>query len=220
MRRTARLLALLSLAAYAWYLGVRPVYWAPWGGVHDATPLDLNAEPIQAPLTADDPPSIVVRHRGAAAVLTPRQRYDIAGHVVLSDLYFTDALAPVAPVDLSLVWGPLANPAVTRTFSFHHFSRFGSFQWHGSPGVDIATVQSHFSNNHLIPATGRIKQALTSVDPGDNVFLSGYLVDITMSAKLGGAGFQAHTSLLRTDTGAGACEIFYVQKVRINDTWY
>jgi hypothetical protein len=220
-RSAASLLVLVAVAAHFWSLGYRPFHLAPFGGRHDAAPINLDAEPIQSALLPGDPESIVVKHGGAVAIVEPKQRYEIAGRVVLTDLYYTDGMSIVSPVDLSLIWGKLAtDPKALKGISFQHYLRFGAFQWSGATGVDAAMFKSHFSNNHLIPSTDRIKQALTSVDAGDRVVLSGYLVNVTASPKAGGAAFYAESSLTRDDTGAGACEIMYVTRVRIKDAWY
>jgi hypothetical protein len=47
---------------------------------------------------------------------------------------------------------------------------------------------------------------LKKLRPGQIVTARGYLVDVR-----GPGGFTWNTSLSRTDTGAGACELFWVE---------
>jgi hypothetical protein len=63
---------------------------------------------------------------------------------------------------------------------------------------------------HLIPATGRIESRLKRLRPGQRVGISGYLVDVT-----GPGRFVWRTSLSRSDSGAGACEIVYVETLDV-----
>jgi hypothetical protein len=220
-RAVGALLLAAAVAGHFWSLGYRPVHLPPFGGRADPTPIALGREPEQTDLAPEDPRSIVVKRRGAVAIVEPQRRYQIAGAVVLADLYYTDDLAVVSPVDLSLVWGPPAtDPARIAGVEFRHFLRFGAYQWRGDTTVDADLLRTHFSNNHLIPATDRIRQALTSIDVGDRVVLSGYLANVTVAPHAGGGAFEGTTSLTRDDTGAGACEIVYVTGVRINSTRY
>jgi hypothetical protein len=59
---------------------------------------------------------------------------------------------------------------------------------------------------HVIPADKDVESRLKKLRPGQIVTAKGYLVDVR-----GPAGFAWNTSLSRTDTGDGACEIFWVE---------
>jgi hypothetical protein len=63
---------------------------------------------------------------------------------------------------------------------------------------------------HLIPSTSRVRDRLEDVRPGNVVRLRGYLVSVS-----GPNGYTWRSSLTRTDTGAGACELFYVESVEM-----
>jgi hypothetical protein len=58
----------------------------------------------------------------------------------------------------------------------------------------------------MIPATTDLEGRLKKLRPGQIVTASGYLVDVR-----GPGGFAWNTSLSRTDTGNGACELFWVE---------
>jgi hypothetical protein len=59
---------------------------------------------------------------------------------------------------------------------------------------------------HVIPADKDVESRLKKLRPGQIVTAHGYLVDVR-----GPDGFAWNTSLSRTDTGDGACEIFWVE---------
>jgi hypothetical protein len=61
---------------------------------------------------------------------------------------------------------------------------------------------------HLIPATPAVEKRLKSLRPGQVVALKGYLVEVT-----GDGGFTWRSSLTREDTGAGACELIWVEEL-------
>lgn len=76
--------------------------------------------------------------------------------------------------------------------------------------IGLATALLGSANMHLIPATGRIRQQLEKARPGNIVRLQGSLVGVT-----GPQGYTWNSSLTRSDTGAGACELFYVESVEL-----
>ena len=62
------------------------------------------------------------------------------------------------------------------------------------------------SNNHVLIDDELIKTKLMSSEPGDQIWLKGYLAEYSNPAN----GFHRSTSTNRTDTGNGACETIYV----------
>ena len=124
----------------------------------------------------------------------------------------------LSPVDFGLAWG---NVAATNTEIDYHWSQSGRWiHWEIDTAADLAkaggvsTVNSHCSNNHIIPATSTVESEVKKVRRGDHVKLEGYLVDV-YAEKSNGTWFAWNSSTSRTDTGDGACEVFYVTKAEI-----
>jgi hypothetical protein len=69
-------------------------------------------------------------------------------------------------------------------------------------------MNCHSSNNHLVAANSSIAGVISDLYPGEIVTMKGYLVNISKPN-----GFYWNTSLSRTDTGKGACEVFYVEGI-------
>ena len=67
-------------------------------------------------------------------------------------------------------------------------------------------IISHSANMHMIPANEKVKQVLLGVRPGELVSFGGYLVRVEKPG-----GWTWKTSLTRTDSGAGACEVVWVE---------
>jgi hypothetical protein len=65
------------------------------------------------------------------------------------------------------------------------------------------------SNMHMIPADDGIMDGLIGLRPGEVIELAGYLVGIQE-----GGQWTWVSSLSRTDTGDGACEVVWVSRLR------
>ena len=83
---------------------------------------------------------------------------------------------------------------------------------------DTSYVIAHSANNHIIPANENIHRAVKMIKKKMRLFLEGYLVNLKGTYK--GREVSWNTSLSRTDTGNGSCELFYVSKVRIDTKIY
>jgi len=139
---------------------------------------------------------------------TQRARYDITARVLRREIYRVDGGAALAPVDLAVGWGPLSDSRVVDQLEFSQMGRF--FYWQPrNPAtfpLDPATLIAHGAQMHLIPATKDIDRRIRRLRPGQIATIGGFLVDVS-----GPGGFTWHTSLTRTDTGDGACEIVWVE---------
>ena len=119
--------------------------------------------------------------------------------------------------DISSIKGYAEALASDERYDLHwdHGNRF--LELSCDAGVESALggrayVDSHISNNHVIPADMNICWQLRSIHPGAHVRLKGYLVYVEgISTK--GDVFYWYSSLKRDDTGKGACEVMYVTSV-------
>ena len=73
------------------------------------------------------------------------------------------------------------------------------------------TLQTQFSNNHLIPANKKIKRLIKKIKEGDVVRLQWYLIYAHYESGQWSRG--RHSSMNRKDTWAGACEVIYVTDI-------
>jgi hypothetical protein len=69
-------------------------------------------------------------------------------------------------------------------------------------------IITHSANTHVIPLNSMIAKQLSRLRPGQVVTLSGELVDGVRDD-----GMWIKTSMVRDDTGAGACEVLLVSDV-------
>jgi hypothetical protein len=140
--------------------------------------------------------------------MTPRANYDITARVLGRETYGFDSLSDLVPEDLALGWGPMSDNRVLATLDISQGARF--YSWRPRSGMPIARddIIAHSANTHVIPADARIRKQLARLRVGEVIRLTGTLVDAVRDD-----GAYIHTSMTRTDTGAGACEVLLVETV-------
>ena len=150
--------------------------------------------------------------------------YDIEALVIHTKNYSEkDIGGQLAPRDLALAWGSVA--ALNKAIDFHWSQSNRWYYWSTNsyseiepiclPGMDPATsVSVQSANTHVIAADSSVKKVISKIRKGDHVHLKGYLVNI-LGLSSDGNIFNWNSSTSRTDTGNGACEVFYVTEARI-----
>jgi hypothetical protein len=88
--------------------------------------------------------------------------------------------------------------------------RFFWFEYPRQPPIPKDEIISHSTNVHIIPSTLAIASRCKSLRAGSLIHLSGDLVEAS------GPGIKSwKSSLSRTDTGDGACELMWVKEMSI-----
>jgi hypothetical protein len=100
----------------------------------------------------------------------------------------------------------MTNKKILSKLSLSQGGRFFHWSYPDIPPIPEEQINSSSSNNHIIPATDGVRKTVEALYTGEWVTLRGYLVNISAAD-----GWYWHTSLTRTDTGDGACEVFYVE---------
>lgn len=158
--------------------------------------------------TASPPPGSYLRNGYS---ITPLQPFELSARVLGREDYRFDRGAAVAPTDLALGWGPMADPQVLAQIHITQGNRW--YRWRVSEfPIPRRDIEIHSTNMHLIPATPEVAQTLAAIDPGQTIRLSGQLVRVD-----GSDGFTWLSSLSREDTGEGACELIWVEDLAIVD---
>jgi hypothetical protein len=180
--------------------------WLLWQqrAVHPSAGILAPSDPVQNNL--DSQPPLEHGHW----LLKPRASYDITARILSREDYHFDAIADLVPEDLALGWGPMSDTRILQSFDISQGYRF--YNWrprHGLP-VPREVVIEHSANTHVIPADAGVRSQLRKLRVGQVVHLTGLLVDGVSSD-----GRTVHTSMTRTDSGPGACEIMLVQDLEI-----
>lgn len=139
--------------------------------------------------------------------IIPLEKFDFDARVLRSEHYSMDRESQLAPVDLALGWGPMADPAVLDKVTVTQSNRF--YYWHVDEfPIPRRDIETHSANMHMVPATAAVENALMSIRPGQQVTFSGFLIEARAPD-----GWHWKSSLTREDTGAGACELVWVEKI-------
>ena len=145
-------------------------------------------------------------------ILTRRASFEIRARVLSTERYYFDGGASLSPIDLALGWGEMSDQAVLDQLKISQSGRWYRTRYdYPAPISDELLIRSS-SNMHMIPANSSIEKRLKKLRVGEVVVLEGYLVDAD-----DGAGWHWTSSLSRTDTGNGACELVYVESVRVDN---
>ena len=141
---------------------------------------------------------------------TALAQFDAYARVLSTNHYYFDGQADLSPVDLALGWGTMSDSDVLARLKVSQSNRF--YFWRARVGeplrIAMAEISSHSANMHMIPEDDKVKEVLLSVRPGELVSFGGYLVRVEKPG-----GWTWKTSLSRTDTGAGACEVVWVKDI-------
>lgn len=211
---SAKILLLSLLAVYGFSYFLQNNYRS----VKEFDPGTL-VEPSQIAVQSSAP--IEFTKNGYAYSLTPIAEYQIAGLVVSRMDYrnFSIKKSDAAfPMDLCMMWGDNLKNAVHRErgLKFKQDFRFCLYSWSGQSRINVNKV----SNNHLLIQDERIENRLKNLHKGDQVRVTGKLVNVSASA-LGKVGefdsskFTMNTSIVRNDDGAGSCEIIFVESLEV-----
>lgn len=177
--------------------------------------IDVSKEPAQSPF--DGEPVLMEWGKGKLT-LTPVARYSISAKVVGTETYYLGWTSDIAPVDLALAWGDLTKPSAGKHISYGQSGRWYYYKYDSEFPYDAAFIISHSSNNHVIPASLNLLKAVKKISTDDSVELDGYLVNV--KGKIEGQNVFWNSSLSRTDSGEGSCEVYYVTKIRIGNDVY
>lgn len=185
--------ALLLWGAYSWW-STRPITHPPGiiaghvpeqNALSDAQPFDYNGYRI-----------------------TPLAEFTVEARVLARENYRTGREAELSPLDVMLGWGRMSDETVVKNFSFNQSGRFGYWQAPQLP-IPVREIETSAANMHLIPADRGVARQLDRLRVGQLVQLRGYLIRADAPD-----GWRWLSSLTRTDTGAGACELFWVREMR------
>jgi hypothetical protein len=142
--------------------------------------------------------------------LTVRADYQITARILGRERYHFDALSDLVPEDLALGWGPMSDNRILRAIDISQSNRFYYWREDARESLPRNSIITHSANTHVIPGNSMIAKQLGRLRPGEVVTLSGELVDGVRDD-----GMWIRTSLVRDDTGAGACEVLLVSDVAV-----
>ena len=139
--------------------------------------------------------------------LKPLARFSVDARILHRKVYRYDRESKLAPVDLALGWREMSDQAVLDRLTISQSTRFYWYQYQLPPPIPREQIVSRSTNVHVIPATPAVASFCKSLRAGELVHLEGKLVEAT------GPEMNAwRSSLSRTDSGNGACELMLVEE--------
>lgn len=175
----------------------------------------LHSDRTRSPgiLAPDTPQQVVIAHPQTFALkefeVTPLAHFEITARVLSRADYRLDAESSISPTDLALGWGRMSDSGVLDRLRIRQSARWYTYHWDATdPPIPLDEIIRSSSNMHMIPADKTVAAMLRKVRPGDEVHLSGELIQ---AKRKDGAVWRS--SMSRTDTGDGACEVVYVQSL-------
>ncbi len=149
-------------------------------------------------------------------IIQPVADYEIAGLVVthnnissITDAYHTSESVDFR--DICMVWG------VNVTNNVFRRAEFASSPWTCHVKFNDRLAQESFvmeqlSNTHLLSKDEKVRHTVLSMRIGDQVWLKGKLINYWPK---GASELSRNSSLIRHDTGNGACEVMWVEEARV-----
>lgn len=171
-----------------------------------------ETDPVQVAIAEDAP---VIRLQ-PDVWLRPRATYALDAYAMSRKKYsgtlLGDELSDLVPLDFALAWGPAARASVQAGITVRQSGRW--YYWRAPAGAQLplspGQLNANMANVHIIPADDQVLGQLEGVERGRCYRFQGSLVDIEGTDPR----MARQTSMSRTDSGAGACEILRVERVR------
>lgn len=162
------------------------------------------------PLQSDVNNRIGVLELGETKV-TPLAGFSLQARVLGREDYRFDAGAEFSPTDLALGWGPMSETGMADKLNVSQSSRWYRYSWGGDgPPIPLEDIISHSANMHMVPANSAVAESLKKISENDVVELNGWLIRIEKND-----GWRWQSSLSRSDSGDGACELVYVCSIEV-----
>ncbi len=167
-----------------------------------------QAEPRLRPFT--------VERAGHTYAIDPIHSYELSGLVVTahdSDSFFDishkDWNDYLNTKDICVVWGGNLDRRFLPKMEFWSGNWTCYFRT-GDAEAWRNFKPNQISNNHVLPADEAIAELLRGIRVGDEIRLKGHLVNYSIDG-----GHPRKSSVVREDTGNGACEILYVEEAHV-----
>ena len=180
---------------------------------------ELYKAPEQLELVDNSP--INFKIKDYEYTLEPLYYYEISGLIVHEKDYSRLSIYKrnkALPIDLCMIWGSNVATKVyqSKNLKFSQGFRFCNYSYSG----DIFFNETEISNNHLLISNDYVNSKVKSLNAGDQIKIIGKLVNVkavnnSNPDEYDPAYIALTTSTIRTDTGAGACEVIYVEDVQI-----
>ncbi len=141
--------------------------------------------------------------------ITPLATFEANARVLSRRNYSWGRESDLSPIDFALGWGRMSDEAVYSQINIRQNHRFYYWRVREFP-IPRREIETSSANMHMVPANRQIERAMQRVRRGDLIHFKGHLIRAESAD-----GWRWVSSLTRTDTGNGACEIVFVEEFSI-----
>lgn len=141
--------------------------------------------------------------------ITPLAEFKLKGKVLSREDYSFGRESDLSPIDLALGWGPMSDEAVLDKIDISQSGRWYHWRVKEFP-IPQKDIETQSANMHMVPANEYVETMLEKTKQGQIIELSGYLIKAEAAD-----GWHWQSSTTRNDTGAGACELIYVESFQL-----
>lgn len=195
-------LALAALMFLSWRMSV--------DAYRSVEPSDLlpavKGEPVQTEVLPGDSAAPCCRD-GYCWEFEPLYRYDISAYVFGVSHKLASEFDGVMAADLGLLWGENAARGLYRHTKLRVRMDWFRASWKNGDHFNMDAA----ANTHIVTCDPAVYKKVRGVRMGDQVRLKGLLVGMKIKKGASGEPMTARSSVSRTDSGGGACEIVYVR---------
>ncbi|MBE0642762.1 MAG: hypothetical protein IH600_01655 [Bacteroidetes bacterium] len=188
-----------TLVFSVWYLWPEPVIEREFGALCPEDPVQTKTARTSPWLHGD-------------FMITALADYRISAVVLSRENYYRGEAADLSPVDLALGWGRMSDSFVYRMLDISQGHRWYKWQPQEALPIPRREIEKHSANVHILPASDEVREILDTVCKGSVVHMQGSLVKVTKSD-----GWRWKSSTTRNDTGDGACEVFWVESLVVEN---
>ena len=143
--------------------------------------------------------------------ITPLASFKIKAFVLSTNSFSLGRESDLSPMDLALGWGQMSNQPIIDGLDISQSNRW--YRWKAKVLIIPASeISTHSSNMHIIPANEEVEDVLDELYKGCIIEMEGYLVSVKAAD-----GWHWSSSLRRDDTGGGACELVWAEKLSISN---
>jgi hypothetical protein len=195
-------LALAALMFVSWRMSVDAYRSVPPSDLLPA----VKGEPLQTEVLPGDSAPGCSRD-GYSWSFEPLYRYDISAYVFGVSHKLASDFDGVMAADLGLLWGENARDGLYRHTELRVRMDWFRASWKDGYHFDMDSA----ANTHIVTCDPAVYKKVRGVRMGDQVRVRGLLVGVNINKGGSGGPLTARSSVSRTDTGGGACEIVYVR---------
>jgi len=163
-------------------------------------------EPVQTIL--EEPETVYISVDEVNIPIVLLAEYTVEG-VIKSKKKYTDYPSQISQYDVALAWGNLNEQEIDSHIRYSQSGRWYYYNFDKDVSVSSSYIAEHSANVHLINQNLLVLKKIENLNMNDHIKLIGYLVNVNFENG------SWKSSLTRTDTGNGACEIMYVTDVEL-----